>query len=505
LRTTLVFLMAIGINALIIFLALNDDDDEEGIWTDQVSFECDEYCENSHQCGHEMKDRPTVQQPVNAWTNLAYLLVGLWPISNRLNTANVVFCLVNVYLCIGSFTFHASLSETWRTIDIAAMYTQLATVLGHGFHAVTNVAWGHILVPVLMLAVSMPFVKGDMDDASLNSSKVVVILVSLITYNAVVIVAYKILQICRCKRGPSEEEMWRYYANRAGAIWGTVTMAAMPGVVFMAAVVVNDKDMDRTWCNPDGAFQGHGLWHILTGLAALILWEFFSRNKLVDLKASRIEYNASIGQGDNDEDNVTENNRHNNCDGVQVYSDEETGDITPVKSDNDTDDDNSSGSSNDGSGLEDPDHGFLVSLSLSDDEEATREQATSPRSSTATGPRYCSTNDVVRMMMNPVSYYYKNQQHSMPGQGGAAPTTRVPPLRRLSTISSSGSLSSAASATTSDVSSVTMASFRTAPPQYYSTSIPPRFQRHQSSVGSSSPTKSSSNNIEGNRARSQST
>jgi len=290
---------------------LNDDEAKEGIWADQISYNCDEYCENSHQCEHEMKERPTVQQPVNAWTNLAYLLVGLWPISNRLNTANVVFCLVNVYLCIGSFTFHASLSETWRKIDVAAMYTQLATIVGHGFHAVTNVAWGYILVPVLMLAVSLPFVKSDMDDSSLNSSKVVVIFVSLIICNVVVIVAYKILQICRCKKGPNEEAAWRYdFYCRVSAICKSVTVASMPGVVFIVAIVVNNKDTDRTWCKPDGAFQGHGLWHILTGLAALMLWEFFSQNKLADLKASHIENNASTGKSDKGEGGDDESIMH---------------------------------------------------------------------------------------------------------------------------------------------------------------------------------------------------
>jgi len=78
--------MAIGINALIIFLALNDDDDDEGIWTDQISFECDEYCENSHQCGHEMKDRPTVQQVRRLVTVDMRLLVPSPNIIQRLTT-----------------------------------------------------------------------------------------------------------------------------------------------------------------------------------------------------------------------------------------------------------------------------------------------------------------------------------------------------------------------------------------------------------------------------------
>ena len=69
------------------------------------------------------------QQPVNTYTNLAYLAVGLF-LMFQLNTLSTyVFSLTLLYLCVGSALYHA-LSTRWAgRLDVSAIYAVFSAVL----------------------------------------------------------------------------------------------------------------------------------------------------------------------------------------------------------------------------------------------------------------------------------------------------------------------------------------------------------------------------------------
>ena len=170
--------------------------DDNGQWADYESGRCDNICENSHQCDHVIEDRPIIQQPVNTWTNLTYILVGLWPIIHiRVDTSTVMFLLASTYLGIGSFMFHASITSFWQTIDVAATYDSIATGLLHGVYALTNVSWNWMAIPLLGLEITFSFVKKDMDAAGMGSTKMLTLMVSFVILEHAILVGAQIYAI----------------------------------------------------------------------------------------------------------------------------------------------------------------------------------------------------------------------------------------------------------------------------------------------------------------------
>ena len=284
---TLSIFTAITVIFVIVFLVILDD---YGQWSGYKSGRCDGgYCENNHQCDHEMEDRPTIQQPVNTWTNLAYILAGLWPIIHfRRDISTIVFLLACTYLGIGSFMFHASITSFWQTIDVAATYGVITTVLFHGIYALTSLSWNWMALPVLGLVILFSFVKKDMDAAGMGSENMLTLMVSIIIAEHVILVVAYIYKIV-----PRRQTTTSSSTNNASSEWKSilkiVLLAFTPGFIFGMAVFIRQKDADHEWCMPDSFWQGHGAWHILTAFANLMIWIFFDTHRMVDILGSRTD------------------------------------------------------------------------------------------------------------------------------------------------------------------------------------------------------------------------
>ncbi|CAB9515591.1 Pfam:aPHC [Seminavis robusta] len=290
-RTTLLFFLSLV--PMIVFVVLTQEGD--GTWKDFKSSRCDEYCENSHQCDHEMEERPTVQQPVNAWTSMMYIWAGLWPIvAIRADMGTMVFLAASSYLAIGSFFFHASLVTFWQTVDIAGMYTLFAALVGHGMHTLTGLCWRWIAIPVVAMAILPLFFKDDMEEVGIGSTKIGMGFLSLICLLSAIHLGARIRQkIKRPNPQPRQER------SKGLDIILLTAWILLPGVLFVAGFVLRRLDQSKDWCDPDAFFQGHGFWHCATALASLVLWLFFdSANPQNDLKGATDEH---YGKGFNTE------------------------------------------------------------------------------------------------------------------------------------------------------------------------------------------------------------
>ena len=267
----------IAIIFIIVFQVILDD---YGQWSDYESGKCDGgYCENHHQCDHEMEDRPTIQQPVNTWSNLAYILAGLWPIIHfRVKISTIVFLLACTYLGIGSFMYHASITSFWQTIDVAATYGVIATVLFHGVHALTNLSWKWMALPLLGLIIAFSFVKKDMDAAGMVSTNMLSLMISIIIAEHVILLG---ASIYKSITSPPTDSA----SSELTDILKLFLLAFFPGVIFGLAVVIRQKDADQEWCLPDSFWQGHGAWHILTAIASLMAWIFFETHRMKNIRA----------------------------------------------------------------------------------------------------------------------------------------------------------------------------------------------------------------------------
>lgn len=241
---------------------------DRGVWAEYDSFRCDEYCEYSNQCDHEIADRPAVQQPANTWSNLFFLLAGLLVVTRRFDVGTMTFALSTGYLFLGSFLFHASITRFWQVADVAGIYAVLWVLVGHAVHRTSGWAWHWIVIPVGILDVVFTAFKRDMDSVGLGSTVWLIVFLVILVIFVAVHAGFTINKIPDNAKG------------RGGKIAVVVTMAILPGVLFGLGFMCRALDVNRTWCDPDSAIQGHAFWHFFAAVAMYFTWRFFDRSRL---------------------------------------------------------------------------------------------------------------------------------------------------------------------------------------------------------------------------------
>ncbi|CAB9527662.1 expressed unknown protein [Seminavis robusta] len=278
---------------------------EGGVWSSYDSGHCEGLCENSHQCDHTMAERPVIQQPANTWTNLAFILVGLWPIvAIRQDISTIVFLLVKTFVGISSFVFHASITTFWQHLDAAAVQTSLCTLVFHGIHCVSarRISWAWLAPINLATAIVLCVFKKEIDD-EVGHLNTWIFFVSVLLFLACCLLCANGIRIFR-RRQPVAEEMamlgeddqsqgttssseqpptskWKSCFWMLGA-------AMAPMIIFAGAVVLNRFSKNRSLCDPTSPFQAHAVWHVLNAIASLLVWLAFD-NYCLTTRPSQVD------------------------------------------------------------------------------------------------------------------------------------------------------------------------------------------------------------------------
>jgi len=200
----------------------------------------------------------TIRQPVNTWSNLAFVLTGLFVIAmagrdlaqaSRSGTSNpmrtrpvypVVYGISTILIGTGSMFYHMSLAFAGQVVDVLSMYLLTSFMLLYNLSRMRRVRSGTFVVCYLLLNVSVGY--GSIRLPVLRRYLFLALLLAVAVSKLVV----------RRKRRPR------------------MTMAFLyAGLVSLAmACVIWILDITRVVCAPDSWFQGHAMWHVL--MAALI-------------------------------------------------------------------------------------------------------------------------------------------------------------------------------------------------------------------------------------------
>eukprot|EP00928_Gymnodinium_smaydae_P036409 TRINITY_DN25457_c0_g1_i1.p1 TRINITY_DN25457_c0_g1~~TRINITY_DN25457_c0_g1_i1.p1 ORF type:complete len:371 (+),score=30.73 TRINITY_DN25457_c0_g1_i1:48-1115(+) len=254
------------------------------------------YCE-------EPQYEAALRTSMNSWSNLSYVAAGGWCLGKSLQIIpseqgfrrHVLLLLVGVTFVavgVGSFLFHASLTRIHQQLDVAAMYWSMNACL-----AVTLYRWFCRFAPgdavrsqcslyallftlILVLAgdVYMYIYKWQLSASRVFTSQLVVVIASefLLTFSF-------------------------YCSNRSEFCRGlrlgiTALICGIVGFIFREAGVWHRKrGITNSFCNPVGFFQPHALWHLLGGIALLLLGEmqlgvpFLGRSQAYSEDAARKE------------------------------------------------------------------------------------------------------------------------------------------------------------------------------------------------------------------------
>ena len=205
---------------------------------------CGEYCECKHQCDEIRHTGSLVQipaQPMNTWSNLAFLAIAIIALRDRQNATAKWFALSSVLLCLGSGAFHSFLTVAGQRWDVIGMFFVFNFLAIYAMFVMYEFKWFRIAV-IISAIISLVMARYVAD---LSSTTVLMV--------AAVFIIGHLVQAAIDKR----------------AKWKEVAWVLLP---FAIAFTFRQLDVNGTLCSPESWFQGHALWHIF---AAWGIWEIY--------------------------------------------------------------------------------------------------------------------------------------------------------------------------------------------------------------------------------------
>ncbi|GAB4044104.1 ceramidase domain-containing protein [Spirosoma jeollabukense] len=224
-----------------------------------------EYCEFNHV--HRF-----FHQPINTYSNLAYFFLGVLLLQiawadhtqrgklglNRLANFPMLSALLGgcfVYLGVGSAFFHASLTYLGQRVDMNATYSIMLTLVGIAlYHIGHRLRWTPAQKTIWVLALLILIGAFFKIALLIPSSRLVPVLI--LGLNGLMIINYVQFR--------KERSLW---------------LIGLSIVLIGAAIKIRTLDVQKVGCDPYSIFQGHALWHVLTGLSSFCSYSFFRFTK----------------------------------------------------------------------------------------------------------------------------------------------------------------------------------------------------------------------------------
>lgn len=199
-----------------------------------------------------------IVQPANAWSNLAYIVVGIviLVLANK-NKKTLLWWLGPITVLIGlfSFAYHASYTFIGQMLDLGSMFLFVAFLLILNLQRIrpglknSTAIWLYIAVNVASLALMY----------AVRAVKGFNIGILIFGLELAAVLALECLAWSRTKT--------RY---RLGYILMALLIASVAAVIWMF-------DYTQIWCDADAYhyLNGHSLWHILTAISFIFVYLFY--------------------------------------------------------------------------------------------------------------------------------------------------------------------------------------------------------------------------------------
>ena len=190
-----------------------------------------------------------VVEPSNAWSNVAYVAVGLWILwarRTRLATALTAIGVAALLLGLGSFAFHATGIRVFEVVDVSGMY--LISGLALTFALQRRLGWRDGVAVGFFAAV---VVVSSLLMIGIGTDGIVMFAAQVLT---AIVVEYRLRP-----HTPPGAERWLLSAMAALAV----------------GFVIWTLDLRGPLCDPDNHLvTGHAVWHALTALSVLFFYRF---------------------------------------------------------------------------------------------------------------------------------------------------------------------------------------------------------------------------------------
>ena len=213
-------------------------------------------------------------QKLNTYSNLAYFFFGVIVIQIGLNDSknnnlnlnrlerfpalSVLYGFCLIYLSFGSAFFHASLTYLGQRVDMNGTYSISIVLFGIALYCVFNKIefsdqFKKIWI-VLLVVIILAFIK-------------IALLISSTKFLSGIILIQSLLVLII------------YFQNRKEK---SLILAISGLVLMIIAVRIRTMDVQKINCDPHSFFQGHSIWHLLTGLSSFSSYAFFRFSKKIN-------------------------------------------------------------------------------------------------------------------------------------------------------------------------------------------------------------------------------
>ncbi len=198
-----------------------------------------------------------VRQPANTYSNLSFVLVGLLilgfsqarsdDLSRPPRAHSIVYGLAVTAIGAGSFFYHASLTFTGQWFDLMGMYLLAAFIVLYNLSRLRPLGGAVFAVVYVVLNTLLGLIL------ALNPS------IRIRLFSGLILIGLALEVIILLSRRPQIKT--RYF------------IASL--VTFIIAYLIWTLDENGTLCAPASLLQGHAAWHVLTALAAGLLFMYY--------------------------------------------------------------------------------------------------------------------------------------------------------------------------------------------------------------------------------------
>ncbi len=191
-----------------------------------------------------------IAQPINSLTNIFFLYTGIWILFQlkSWDIFSIVYSYILIFLGIGSFFYHATMTFLGMWFDVFFMYAYILFLILFLFYKSNLITKTQgILLYILLLAISGIF------------------LLESPIYRRFLFGFYVLLTILlffKIKQFKNIKTKYFYISL----------------ILFIVSYGIWLLDFYHIFCYPESLIQGHGIWHTINSVVVYTLYLFFKEN-----------------------------------------------------------------------------------------------------------------------------------------------------------------------------------------------------------------------------------
>ncbi len=183
------------------------------------------------------------QQPINTYTNLAYLSGGLVAVYDLFIPAAYPFALASLYLCVGSALYHATSTRWAGILDVSGIYAVFTALAAYALGTLVGLSGGWTAGLMLITSAAAAYFLRRLRNQEMQ-----------LIIGICVATIYVLILLC----------MW--IRRDWSLLWPVLILSF---VLFAVAFIIWNLDKRQRF---PLAGWGHGIWHLLTAAAIAMLF-----------------------------------------------------------------------------------------------------------------------------------------------------------------------------------------------------------------------------------------